>query len=113
MGAPKGRPKPAGSGRQPGQQNKTTQLLKDAVLKAAGISGTDLSKNKKYTGLERYLVWLSKQHPVAFTGLLSKVLPMQIGGTSDEGDGINIQIVFSDNAPRKPMKTIGEGKVIG
>ena len=49
-----------------------------------------------YPGLVKYLVWLSDEYPVAFTSLLSKVLPMQVGGVTDEGDGINIQVVFTD-----------------
>lgn len=103
----KGDAKPANSGRQVGVANKNTQLLKDAVLKAAAVRGTQLSKNKAMSGLERYLWWLSKEHPQVFGSLLNKVLPLQIGGKTDTGDGINIQIVFG----KEPVKTI-EGETI-
>ena len=97
-GNPTGRPKGQvkTGGRTRGTPNKTTALLKDAVLKAAAAAGVKKSRDKKHTGLERYLIWLAIEHPATFGSLLSKVLPMQTGGTSDEGDDINIQIVFSD-----------------
>ena len=44
--------------------------------------------------MEKYLIWLAREHPGVFGSLLGRVLPMQVGGTSDEGDGINIQINF-------------------
>ncbi len=93
-GRPKGQAKTGG--RRRGTPNKTTALLKDAVLHAADIQGSKLSKDKRYPGLVKYLVWLSAEYPVAFTSLLNKVLPMQIGGSSDEGDGIDIQIHFTE-----------------
>ena len=43
---------------------------------------------------------LSAEYPVAFTSLLSKVLPMQIGGSTDEGDGINITVNFTSAKPK-------------
>jgi hypothetical protein len=97
-GKPAGRPKGQAKtgGRKRGTQNKNTALLKDAVLRAAEIQGSNLSKDKRYSGLDKYLVWLSAEHPVAFTSLLSKVLPLQIGGNTDDGDGINNQINFAD-----------------
>ena len=91
---PKGSPKTPGSGRKKGTPNKTTQLLKDAVLNAAAVRGEQIGSPKGTSGLEKYLVWLSKDHPQAFSSLLGRVLPMQVGGTSDEGEGINIQIAF-------------------
>ncbi len=99
-GNPTGRPKGQAKtgGRRRGTPNRTTALLKDAVLRAADIQGNKRSEDKRYPGLEKYLVWLSAEYPAAFTSLLSKVLPLQIGGTTD-GDGINIQIHFTD-APK-------------
>ena len=64
------------------------------MLRAADIQGNKRSKDKRYPGLEKYLVWLSSEYPVAFSTLLGKVLPMQVGGSTD--DGINIQVVFTD-----------------
>ena len=96
-GNPTGRPKGQAKtgGRKKGTPNKTTQLLKDAVLRAAAVSGSKLSKDKKYPPLVRYLAWLAIEHPPTFGTLLGKVLPLQIGGTGDEGEGIDIQINFT------------------
>jgi hypothetical protein len=90
-------------GRKRGTQNKTTSLLKDAVLRAAEVQGDKISKDKKYPGLVKYLVFLAAEYPGPFSSLLGRVLPTQIGGVTDEGDAVNIQIVFSDE---KPIKTI-------
>lgn len=72
-----------GPGRPKGSQNKTTALLKDAILRAAEKAGGD-------DGIEGYLVQQAKEEPVAFMGLLGKVLPMQLTG---DGGG-PIQAVF-------------------
>ncbi len=61
------------TGRQKGTPNKTTKLLKDAVLKAAEKAG-----GKK--GLIGYLHIQAIDNPGPFLALLGKVLPMQITG---------------------------------
>lgn len=63
-------------GRQKGTPNKTTKLLKDAILKAADKAG-----GKK--GLVGYLELQATLNPGPFMALLGKVLPMQIGGDPD------------------------------
>ena len=93
-GRPFGTPKTPGSGRTAGTPNKTTGLLKDAILKAASLAGNDLTNAKDDGGLVAYLRFQAKLNPTSFIPLLGKVLPMQIGGVSDEGEGINIQISF-------------------
>jgi hypothetical protein len=60
-------------GRQKGTPNKTTKALKDMILEALDRKG----------GAD-YLERLADDEPVAFAGLLGKVLPMQITG---EGGG--------------------------
>ena len=120
-GNPTGRPKGQAKtgGRRKGTPNKTTQLLKDAVLRAAAVQGSKLSKDKKHPPLVRYLAWLAKEHPPTFGVLLGRVLPMQIDGTRDEGDEpIAIQIHFVkpskviEHAPRfiDPERVIPAGK---
>lgn len=69
------------NGRHKGQPNKSTQLLKDAILQAAEIVGRD---GKGKDGLVGYLVRVAKEDVKAFSSLLGKVLPTQITG---EGDG--------------------------
>lgn len=66
----KGKP---GPGRPKGLPNKTTQLLKDAILKAAEEAGGE-------EGMVGYLVIQAKTNPQSFLPLLGKVLPMQVIG---------------------------------
>jgi len=67
-------------GRQKGTSNKTTALLKDAILKAAEATGEDGKGKGKLTG---YCKWLAVSEPKAFAGLLGKILPTQISGDPD------------------------------
>lgn len=60
-------------GRQKGTPNKTTALLKDAILMAAEKAGGK-------GGLESYLQMQAILNPGPFMALLGKVLPMQIAG---------------------------------
>ena len=104
-GPKKGSPKTPGSGRKKGTVNKSTQLLKDAVLRAAELAGDSIGAYehklagkkgvyKRVDGLVYYLKRQARDNPGPFMSLLGKVLPMQIGGTTDEGDGINITVKF-------------------
>ena len=77
-----------GPGRRKGSHNKTTRLLKDAMLLAAedagdlsGIAREDLSKEgveHGKDGLVGYLRWAAKCEPKAFLHILGKLLPMQV-----------------------------------
>lgn len=61
-----------GPGRPKGSQNKTTALLKDAILKAAANAGDG--------DMVEYLTQQARTNPGPFMALLGKVLPMQIAG---------------------------------
>jgi hypothetical protein len=74
-------PPNAGKGRRKGAVNKTTAVLKDAILKAAEAIGED---GKGRLGLEGYLRRVAVEDVKAFSGLLGKVLPLQVTG---EGGG--------------------------
>jgi hypothetical protein len=81
-------------GRKPGIPNKTTQVLKDALLDAASALGfpeeitlvdddgkpTGVIKLKKtgVDGMTGYLEWLGLNHPHTFAALLGRVLPTQL-----------------------------------
>ena len=77
-----------GPGRQKGGQNKTTRVLKDAMLFAAeeagdlsGIAREDLSKEgveHGKDGLVGYLRWAAKCEPKAFLHILGKLIPVQM-----------------------------------
>ena len=62
---------PKTGGRNKGTMNKTTALLKDAILTAAEQAGDK-------DGMVGYLVRQANENPVAFMGLMGKVLPLQI-----------------------------------
>lgn len=81
-----------GPGRPKGMQNKTTALLKDAILKAAEQAGEE-------EGLVGYLKTQAKANPGPFMALLGKVLPMQVAGPDDE-DGRPTAIAFRIVDPR-------------
>lgn len=74
-----------GPGRPKGSQNKTTALLKDAILLAATKAGGD-------DGIAGYLEVQAKANPTAFMSLLGKVLPMQIAGDSEQPLVLNITV---------------------
>jgi hypothetical protein len=90
-------PPAAGMGRPKGALNKTTALLKDAILKAAEQAGNKVGDD----GMVSYLEVQAIENPGPFMALLGKVLPMQftgevngdiiiratIGGTSAKDDG--------------------------
>lgn len=71
----------AGPGRPKGVPNKTTALLKDAILQAATAAGGA-------DGLVGYLKTQATQNPQSFLPLLGKVLPMQV--TGEDGGPIKI-----------------------
>ena len=67
-----------GPGRPKGSVNKTTALLKEAILKAAQQAGGGGDE-----GLVKYLTDQAKETPAAFMSLLGKVLPLQVQGDED------------------------------
>ena len=76
-----------GKGRPKGAKNKTTALLKDAILKAAENAGNKLGKD----GIISYLEEQAKENPGPFLSLLGKVLPTQLEGnlTFTHEDALN------------------------
>jgi hypothetical protein len=67
------KPPAAGMGRPKGAVNKTTAILKDAILIAAREAGGK-------EGLVGYLKVQAVKNPGPFMSLLAKVLPTQIAG---------------------------------
>ena len=72
-------------GRRRGSVNKTTALLKDAVVQAAEAAGDK-------EGMVGYLTAQAKANPTAFMSLLGRVLPLQNAANDD--DGIKIEVEF-------------------
>ncbi|MBD9455876.1 hypothetical protein IB244_30845 [Rhizobium sp. RHZ02] len=73
-----------GKGRPKGAKNKTTALLKDAILKAAEEAGGK-------DGIVGYLKAQAGANPGPFMALLGKVLPTQLEGnlTFTHEDALN------------------------
>lgn len=76
-----------GMGRPKGSSNRTTRLLKEAILKAAEAAGEDMNGKN---GLVGYCTFLAVQEPKSFATLLGKVLPMQV--TGEDGDALQVVI---------------------
>lgn len=74
-----------GMGRPKGVPNKTTALLKDAILKAAEMAGGE-------GGTEGYLARMAEEQPAAFMTLMGKVLPMQVNHGDNEGGKLTVLI---------------------
>ena len=66
-----GQGKPKTGGRENYTINKTSALLKDAILETAHTAGGR-------EGLVGYSVVQARENPVAFMGLLGKLVPSQI-----------------------------------
>lgn len=74
----KGDPKIAGSGRKKGTPNKVPALLREAVVMAARLEGS----NRKGKGeLVGFLRMASRTHKGNFLTLLGRVLPLQVNAS--------------------------------
>lgn len=75
-------------GREKGTKNKTTVLLKEALIMAAECEGLDRHGKD---GLVGFLRMMSRREPAVFGRLLEKLLPYQLTGK----DGTPMQIIHS------------------
>ena len=82
------------TGRKKGTPNKTTALLKEAILLAAEGVGED---GKGKGGLTGYCRFLATAEPKAFATLLGRVLPTQIEGTGEGGEVIFKTVIEGDS----------------
>jgi hypothetical protein len=100
----KGAARPGNAGRKPGSANRTTPVLKDALLLAGCVAGNRLveleiierhARNtaendspesagelkqavEEHGSLVGYLSWMALEYPTAFASLLGRVLPLQV-----------------------------------
>lgn len=73
----------AGKGRKKGVPNKATKAIKEMILQALDEAHPD--------GGVEYLKRQANEQPVAFMGLLAKVLPMQL--TGEDGGAIQVTAI--------------------
>ena len=64
-----------GRGRPPNSPNKVPKLLKDAIMMAAELEGSNQHGKDKLIGFLRYV---AREDLRSFCGLLGRVLPLQI-----------------------------------
>lgn len=88
----------AGPGRPKGSVNKTTTLLKEAILLAATQVGSD---GKGKDGLTGYLVLLAKHQPKSFASLLGRVLPLEVTGAGGQPVAMSLAVTFATPAPKE------------
>ncbi len=79
-------------GRRKGTPNKTTGALKEAILLAGKDVGED---GQGKDGLVGYLRSVAKEDMKAFSGLLGRVLPLQV--TGDDGGPIKAVIEWKQD----------------
>ena len=127
-GFKKGMKRPEGAGRKPGQKNRNTALLKDAITGAAEQLGmlepiyrikeirernkikrvrTDEIIGWKPTGkggTQGYMIWLGCNHPKVFGSLMSRTLPLQIDAKIDNTNK-SVSERFSDTDLNKMTLT--------
>ena len=112
-GRKKGVEKTLGSGRKVGTPNANTRILKDALLLAAEIYGSD---GKGAGALVGFLLNTIVEDRGAFCSMLAKVLPLQVDLNKPERQLTVIERVLinpdgqeyllPDPGPRRPMKQI-------
>lgn len=84
---------PVSPGRPKGVPNKTTAILKDAILQAATDAGEG-------DGLAGYLQKQAIATPGPFLALLGKVLPLQVVGDSE--NPLRIHVTIGGDARNNP-----------
>ena len=85
-------------GRQKGTPNKTTALLRDAILQAATDAGNG--------DMAAYLRVQASENPGPFMALLGKVLPLQVTGEDGGPLKVTFKTVYAgtgDSAGNPPL----------
>ena len=72
----------AGKGRRRGSKNKTTALIKEAIVLAAQAVGSD---GKGKNGLVGYCEDLARNEKKAFAALMGRAMPVQVEGGGENG----------------------------
>lgn len=84
-------------GRKKGTPNKTTKLVKEAIIEAAEALGED---GKGKNGTTGYLKTLAVKEPKAFATLLGRVLPMEVTGRDGEPITVKFETTYESSPNR-------------
>ena len=82
---------PDNVGRRVGATNKNTRILKDAIMLAAELEGSDGEGTGKLVG---YLRKVARDDMRAFVSLLGRVIPLQVEPRTQEDDKKNDKVVY-------------------
>lgn len=94
----KGKARHPEAGRKQGSVNKTTRVLREAIILAAERTGEDHKGKGELVG---YLERIAKKHPELFCVLLGRVLPMQLVGPSDPTkQDVHVHLTMPEMAAR-------------
>lgn len=77
--------------RAPGTRNRTSTILKECMIEAMEILGSDMNGKHGATG---YLAWLASKKPEIFGRLLEKLLPFTLTGAG----GGPVQLQYTNTA---------------
>lgn len=78
----------AGMGRPPGARNRMPRELREAIIEAATLAGGE-------GGLVGYLTRMAKEHPVAFVGLLGRVLAIEVRAPAAAAPPVSVIISWA------------------
>jgi len=97
-------------GRLKGKPNKINGLINEAALMAAEIAGNEFANKDKLPGLVNYLRIAAKTEPVAFLGLLAKILPTQLVDRNGDDDSFTLIKRMIINADGRDYRAIADGE---
>lgn len=89
------------AGRRPGNGNRHTRVLKDAILLAAEATGEN---GEGLNGLLGYLKLIARKEPKSFCMLLAKVLPLQI----TTNGGKPVKVIMQNMTPNEAAEIYAE-----
>ena len=97
----KGEPRPQNAGRRGGSTNKVPRALKDALILAAELEGSNHQGSGKLIG---FLRMLAREDLRAFASLLGRVIPMQIENRSE----VSVEVTYrSVDEVRRELESRG------
>jgi len=98
MAFKKGQTKTPGSGRKRGTPDKYPKLLKDCIVMAAELEGSDNNGKDKMVG---FLRMAARTELPSFLAMLSKVIPLQVDSKMDVNNNDNEVYATAEDVRRE------------